>query len=606
MSTTPARTTAPATGDAKKLHDAFGWTRLPPGPDVPGIMQVLGGKTPAELSKIRSDYQAQYGEPLEAAAHRALGPLYGRVLPLLKGTSPAASELGDTIAKAGFASNQALGTVPTDKLYTTKNAIDAIYVDAKEIFPAIGDKIANAKHEVCFETFEWDPSAFSKSDPNWKNDPTMHVVDGIDRLQERLKNEQAAGQNPEVPVKVYISIDGPARDSKDGNWGVDKARNLERQLASLNLDPKLVEVHVGVHERKVWGASHSKALIVDGYQAMVMGANPQRFNTLNNSWHDTATAFRGEAGMGMRANFDETWKECVEITSINLEKLEGHADVVVKNTDPIAKHPAVERPDLDADPALKNAELPIFLATRRSFDLRHVDPNNNRAPQNQAILSALANAKKSIKIESPNLNDDKVKQAIIDAVNRGVDVQIVLGLGFNSWAERQTLKDQLGGFAGKLPGPVQDFLASHGAGGSNEDTLVDLYARISDPAARQRLQVKWNSKDGQRPAWVQEPGASHTKYMTVDGQVTITGSANMDSISMDMVKETNIVVDSKKVTSDMDAKIFDPDFARGVDVIEWAKGIRDGKVPVSEDLDRLLGGDAKKWATALVASYERP
>jgi hypothetical protein len=55
----------------------------------------------------------------------------------------------------------------------------------------------------------------------------------------------------------------------------------------------------------------------------------------------------------------------------------------------------------------------------------------------------------------------------------------------------------------------------------------------------------------------------------------------------------------------MDAKIFDPDFARGVDVIAWAKGIRDGQVPVSADLDRLLGGDAKQWADALVASYER-
>lgn len=601
-----ARTTTPKpSADATKLHDAFGWKRLPPGPDVPAIMQVLGGKTPSELRQLRDDYQAQYGEPMESAAHRALGPLYGRIAPLLKGTSPAASELGETVAKAGFAADHKLGTVPTDKLYTTKNAIDAIYVDAKEIFPAIGDKIANAKHEVVFETFEWDPSTFSKQDPNWKNDPTMHVIDGLDRLQARLKSEQASGQQPEVPVKVYISIDGPARDSKDGNWGVDKARNLMRQLDSLGLDPKLVEVHVGVHERKVWGASHSKALVVDGYEAMVMGANPQRFNTLDRSWHDTATAFRGEAGMGLRANFDETWKESVEITSIDLEKLDGHADLVVKDTEPIVKNPAVEHPDLDADPALKNAELPIFLATRRAFDLRHINPNNNRSPQNQAILAALNNAKKSIKIESPNLNDDKVKQAIIDAVNRGVDVQIVLGLGFNSWAERQTLKDQLGTFAEKLPGPVQDFLASKGAGGSNEDTLVDLFARIEDPEARQRLQVKWNSKDGTHPAWVQEPGASHTKYMTVDGQVAITGSANMDSVSMDMVKETNIVIDSKKVTSDLDAKVFDPDFARGIDVIEWAKGIRDGKVPVSEDLDRLLGGDAKRWATELVASYER-
>ncbi|MEW5740101.1 MAG: hypothetical protein AB1938_14305 [Myxococcota bacterium] len=225
--------------------------------------------------------------------------------------------MGAAVFRAAFDANVGLGTVPAAHLASTRNAVDGIHVDAKEIFPAMGALIASAKREVVFESFEWDPASFSKTG-HWKNDPTMQILDGLTRLESRLREERARGETPSVPVKVYFTIDGPARGAADGNWAVDKVRNLCRQLDGLKLDPSLVEVHVAVHERKVWGASHSKLLVVDGYRAMTTGANPQRFNTLSSSWHDTAFSFRGEAGVGLRRSFDVTWSESQEITSIDL------------------------------------------------------------------------------------------------------------------------------------------------------------------------------------------------------------------------------------------------------------------------------------------------
>ncbi|MEW5740100.1 MAG: phospholipase D-like domain-containing protein [Myxococcota bacterium] len=273
--------------------------------------------------------------------------------------------------------------------------------------------------------------------------------------------------------------------------------------------------------------------------------------------------------------------------------------VTTKPAPPIDAPPEVLQPDLDADPLLRGAELPMFLATRRSFDVRHVSPARNDSPQNQAVLTALARARRVIKLESPNLNDPAVKQALLDAAERGVTVQVVLSLGFNSFAERATVLDQLGARGAQLPGPVKALLDGISAGGSNEDTLQDLYARLS-PGARERLQIRWNSPDGKRPSWVQEPGASHTKYLTVDGQLALVGSANMDVISLRVAKEVNVVVDSAATTAALDARVFDVDFARGVDVLAWADGIRDGKVPVTEELDRLLDGDARAWAKELL------
>jgi hypothetical protein len=162
----------------------------------------------------------------------------------------------------------------------------------------------------------------------------------------------------------------------------------------------------------------------------------------------------------------------------------------------------------------------------------------------------------------------------------------VLSFGFNSQAERTS---RLG--------------VSYG--GSNEDTVQDLYARITDPAARKRLQIKWYSWDGKNVNLGQWQGASHTKFMSADGQAAVVGSSNQDRVSWNITRETNLVLDGRDVTAKVDGKIFDPDFAKGIDAIEWARGIRDGRIPPDANVDGFLGGDARAWAAELLAKYDR-
>jgi phosphatidylserine/phosphatidylglycerophosphate/cardiolipin synthase-like enzyme len=577
----PTPTVLPGSAGAKALNAALSY-HYPSGADAAAVVRLLEGKTPSELRELRSAYRAEFGTDLDGAVNTRLGGASrDQARALLRGTSPMASPLGNAVTASAWAANHANGTVPTSDLYSTRNAFDGAYVNAREIFPAMADSIAGAKHEVNIEFFDWIASQYDKSGP-WQNDPTMVLADGIGRLQERLKAEQAQGLAPKVPVKVYIAVDGANED----HGGLKEARDVTRQMANLGLDPSIVEVHVGAHEWKGWGAAHTKAVVVDGYKAIVTGANPQSVQTLNASWHDTGYGVRGEAGIAIRKDFDDRWKDCKEIVSMDLTKLEGTPVVTTRATTAINHAPEVLAPDLDADPALRGAELPMFVATHRGYHVAQGLPDGDSA-QDQAWLSMLANAKDVVKIESPNLNDRMAKQAIIDAVNRGTKVELVLSFGFNSASERQTR-------------------AGQNAGGSNEDTVQDLYARITDPEARKRLHVKWYSWEGNSPNLGNWQGASHTKFMSADGAVALVGSGNQDRASWNIVRETNVVIDGRDAVAVCDGRVFDPDFQKGIDAIEWARAIREGRVATTPVIDGFLNGDAKAWSAALLASYERP
>jgi phosphatidylserine/phosphatidylglycerophosphate/cardiolipin synthase-like enzyme len=492
-----------------------------------------------------------------------------------------ASEPGRKVAEAVWNSDTGDGTVPQDILYTPVNAALEPLVDAARIFPAMADMIAAARYEVDLETFEWDPWVYSR-DERWRHDATMRIIDGLVRLQERLRDEEQMGRSPHTPVKVHITLDGRHRKAREdaGPLAVNKARNLYRQILNADLDPALVEVHIGVHERRLWGALHSKVLVVDGYNAMVTGANAQRFNTLGNSWHDIGYRVKGTIGIALQANFDDTWKESGEVTSCSLENLEADAECEVVSTKAIHHVPEVRVPALFDDPDLDPSTcLPMVAATRRAYDVDLVkfDFNNPNNPQDQAFIAMMQNAQSLIKIESPNVNDDRAKQEMLDAVERGVDVRIIMSLGFNAAAER------------RKEGPFE-------GGGANVDTVEDLLARLGDPAKCERLQMRWNSKNGTTPTWVQEPGSSHAKYMTVDGQLAMVGSANQDNLSWNLIRESNVVIDSSEVTALYDQRVFDRDWERAIDVLEWARTIRDGELEITPALQGLLQGDAMGWA----------
>jgi phosphatidylserine/phosphatidylglycerophosphate/cardiolipin synthase-like enzyme len=82
---------------------------------------------------------------------------------------------------------------------------------------------------------------------------------------------------------------------------------------------------------------------------------------------------------------------------------------------------------------------------------------------------------------------------------------------------------------------------------------------LQKPIEKQRdvmakLQWRWFPVEGN------VPGAHHIKYLSVDEEVVIMGSTNMDTQSINRARETSIAVDDATTTRAWDEKVFLADF----------------------------------------------
>lgn len=608
----PETTTPPPpaiVADARNVHGALflfngGLPKPPVLNDASELIRIFTGKTPGQMNQLRDAYAQQFGRDLDFDVRMAAASVQGNLpaqvaglpakmtqaIDLMMGTIAGASPEGREVARAVWHSNMSKSTVPLRHLYSERNYFERVLVDSKDVFPAIASDILESRYEMCMETFEWAPASFSRPGGT-TNDPTWVVVNALEQKMAQLRASQRPGYQgpkPEIPWKFHLAIDGAAENALvGGTTAVEKCANFLRQLEAINLDPSLVEVHVYAHERTATGALHSKLTVTDGYRLNQHGTNPQPQQTLNSSWHDSGVLLRGEAGIAARHNFDDTLTNSREVTSFSWPDTSKPPVVTLARARPINHHPAVLHPDLNQDPLLRGASLPVLFISQRAHGIEDGIPATD-SPLATAVKAGIDAARSDLVYETPNLNNDAVLDKIVDAVmRRRVPFRQILSLGFNTVAERQNV-------AGVNLG-----------GGSNEDIVPALYRRITDVAARALLQIRWNGRtSGRPPTFAQEVGASHAKPMVVNRQLSYPMSANGDNASMMLIRETGMVIDSAAVARQFLGTLLDTDFNASMDVFAWARGILDGSVPVPNGLPALVG-DVRAYAQTLVALAPR-
>jgi phosphatidylserine/phosphatidylglycerophosphate/cardiolipin synthase-like enzyme len=84
--------------------------------------------------------------------------------------------------------------------------------------------------------------------------------------------------------------------------------------------------------------------------------------------------------------------------------------------------------------------------------------------------------------------------------------------------------------------------------------------------ACERLRIRWYSRDGIEPVLGNGPYASHVKYASVDDEVVIVGTTNMDTPSWNFSHELDLAIDDADTTRGFDAQLFDADWERAIDV----------------------------------------
>lgn len=424
------------------------------------------------------------------------------------------SDLGQAAYDAAMRADQSRNTVGEDVMIGLHNRAADPLLTGPEIFPAMAERIASAEHEVDIAMFVFNYS-----------DAYDDVVAGVAELEARRR---AAGA--EQPVIVRIVVDAMKAFV---NAPEDMALRAFDGIAQLELDPDYVQVMIATYEHLAFGNLHTKTVVVDGRLAMLGGANIQRQHDYDAPWMDAFFTLEGEAAQTLLADFDHAWNKSRQWVC---EREGGENRCVRWDDAPPAWHPAaVLEPDL-SDVAERC--VPTIALNRTAWG----GPNNNiDNPQDQGVLALFDAAETHIRIQTPNLNDDAVRDALVRALARGVEIQIVLSMGFND--------------------APMNFL-----GGTNEEVAADLHRRAGKEAAQfaDRLQIRWYSRDGQNPIDGNVPGASHLKYVSIDGRVAVVGSMNMDTIAWNHSRETNLAIDDPGVTAAWDARAFEPHFSRGV------------------------------------------
>ena len=172
---------------------------------------------------------------------------------------------------------------------------------------------------------------------------------------------------------------------------------------------------------------------------------------------------------------------------------------------------------------MTSSPVPMALVSRPPYG--PVSKHNVYVPQNEAWLSCIRNAERSVFIQSPDVNAAALIPALAEALKRGVEITYYVCFGYNDAGEI-------------IPGQ----------GGTNDQVAQNLVKEIS-PAERKLLHICYYvGKDQDHPIHQSfKQRSCHVKLLIADDHVGIQGSGNQDTQSWYHSQEINIMLDSEEI-----------------------------------------------------------
>ncbi|HET9645675.1 MAG TPA: phosphatidylserine/phosphatidylglycerophosphate/cardiolipin synthase family protein [Burkholderiaceae bacterium] len=426
------------------------------------------------------------------------------------------------VASLGHASG---GSVPPELMVSEGNRIESVDIGGDAIFSRHADLVRTARKEVFIQTFAWEPTA-----PG-----AQTILDALVEAAENHKKSEEASRGEKLRVcllinegtglaqKFMLMTAATRRRPAHRRWPstphslVGNYRNdPQHKYAPLLQD---IDFQVRVHQHASSNSMHSKSVVVDGAAAAVTGANVQARNHGDRPAYDFGITFRGDGAQGLREDFVSHWNSA------------GNPD---QQTEPLPTARLTELAETGAPDAPAGVTMAIL--TRKPDSNLFNTGNDN--PQNQAFMAAIANARNSIQVMTPNMNSPAVLKALANAADMGVRVQILLSMGFND-----------------------DRMNNMVAGGTNAMTIDKLKRMVRNHSALDIRYFRNPAHDTDSPPVTgNSPGASHVKFFAADDAIVIVGSANMDKTSWHFSAETNLALFGTEACQRIKSEVFDPVF----------------------------------------------
>jgi phosphatidylserine/phosphatidylglycerophosphate/cardiolipin synthase-like enzyme len=384
----------------------------------------------------------------------------------------------------------------------------------------------------------------------WIND-----LDGENECMQRLAHDIRTGTSKEAILQTFcVYGDSTAADD------VFKAV-AERQ--KVDPDFRLILMHTGdsdklpmpIYSYKVqdalakYGAkayvgeyvgglsskiNHSKTYLLDRHTAIFGGNNIQAAPE-----QDMLIKAKGEVVGSFLDDARSAWKESKRTYYFDGKTLHEGVDC-----------PALFE-DMPVDPVKARPtrpQVPMTMLSKRA---------NANSQANAGILTAMDASQKYVKIKTPNLNEKEVLERAVTLAKQGKKVQLLVSRDHNA-------------------------VKSVFSGGTNRQTVRRLYDSLP-PELRENIEIRWHSPDGKTVR------KSHTKYVGVDGEWAYIGSQNMDKQSFGPSREIGVGIDDAQTVQEMEAEIFDKDWATGVvaertspwhDITEQVPGLKRFHKPI--------------------------
>jgi len=165
-------------------------------------------------------------------------------------------------------------------------------------------------------------------------------------------------------------------------------------------------------------------------------------------------------------------------------------------------------------------------------------------PLNSFILTVLAKAKRSIRIQTPNITSPPVLSLLLKALERGVNVKILTSAKLMILEQLVTAGTTTSRCMKKLIKRYQRLARPDHRQASDEEVAIPL----SKPG---RLQISYfEPVGGLRPRGKEagEPQQSHLKLMLIDEEVLVLGSGNLDRASWFTSQELGVAFFDKELS----------------------------------------------------------
>ncbi|KAI1747654.1 hypothetical protein F4782DRAFT_416843 [Xylaria castorea] len=414
--------------------------------------------------------------------------------------------------------------------------------------------ILKAKHEVILVTCFWAPSSTLTS--------LRETLEQLAKQREgHIRSQSSSHPDGETlpPLNVYICFSSRSFFqklfhpwSRDGyiyhpsTWvsklGLPDPRQLEAGLINLQVKSLFF---------LPFSIIHPKYLIVDRQRVWLPSCNVSW-----ESWLECCVEITGDAVATLLRLYHNVWDRPLEvdrqlpITNDRQQQVDGTRSPGRIGLTSI-QSPVSHRVTLQSG-SIPTIVLPSSHHRNphfRPLPWQHF-PRPPATPLNCAVIRLIAIAEKKIYVQTPNITSAAVVEALLEALNRGVEVTIVTSKGMmvleqlltggttTSWCLRSFIKAYE---------KCKKRFAHYIEANHNEDSDVMLDLEAQPPRLGSLDIFYFHPLPANREQQVpEEPVHSHLKMMIVDDEYAVLGSGNMDRASWFTSQELGILFHSNE------------------------------------------------------------